>query len=288
MIALGVLGVMMMAAVIGVVAMDDEQAADAATQFTVGELIYEIIGDGEVEVADTVSMSISGDVEIPSSVSDGTEQYSVTSIGDQVFYNCYKLTSLTIGDSVTSIGNYAFSGCSGLTSLTIPDSVTSIGKYSFQSCYSLTSLTIPDSVTSIGTNAFYNCYKLTSLTIPDSVTSIGSSAFRGCSKLTSLTIGDSVTSIGNYAFSGCSGLTSVTFTSQNPPTIGGNAFNTGTTIEVTSPWNPETAMANAIGINTTVVWAGTPYPDLTFFSNPVTNGTLTYNPLRTSKTALTA
>ena len=68
------------------------------------------------------------------------------------------------------------------------------------------------------------------------------------------------------------------------------AFNTGTTIEVNSPWDPVTAMADAIGTDgkTTIVWANAPYPDLTFLSNPVTNGTLAYNPLRTIKTALTA
>ena len=69
------------------------------------------------------------------------------------FYNCGKLTSVTIPESVTSIGGYAFYNCSGLTSVTIPNSVTSIGGSAFSGCSGLTSVTIPNSVTSIGSNA---------------------------------------------------------------------------------------------------------------------------------------
>ena len=134
---------------------------------------------------------------------------SVTSIGENAFYNCYRLTSVTIGNGVTSIGEYAFDGCYGLTSVTIPNSVTSIGSNAFFNCDGLTSVTIGNSVTSIGSNAFCNCSGLTSVTIPNSVTSIGWGAFSNCSGLTSVTIPNSVTSIGNGAFSGCSRLTSV-------------------------------------------------------------------------------
>ena len=64
----------------------------------------------------------------------------------------------------TSIGNDAFYGCTGLTSITISDSVISIGTGAFGYCKGLTSITIPNSVTSIGDRAFYNCTGLTSVT----------------------------------------------------------------------------------------------------------------------------
>ena len=59
--------------------------------------------------------------------------------------------------SVTEIGNNAFYGCSSLSSLTIPESVTEIGYGAFSGCSSLLSLTIPESVTQIGDGAFYEC-----------------------------------------------------------------------------------------------------------------------------------
>ncbi len=107
---------------------------------------------------------------------------SVTSIGNNAFYDCTGLTSVTIPNSVTSIGDRAFYGCSGLTSVSLPNSVSA-----FYGCSGLTSVSLPNSVTSIGNSAFYNCTGLTSVTIPDGVTSIGSSAFSQCTGLTSIT-----------------------------------------------------------------------------------------------------
>ncbi|MBQ4592072.1 MAG: leucine-rich repeat domain-containing protein, partial [Clostridia bacterium] len=135
-----------------------------------GDFEYSVNEDGRTATITGFVGTVTGDLVIPEKI-DG---YTVTSIGDYAFYNCYGFTgSLTIGDSVTSIGNYAFNNCSGFTgSLTIPDSVTSIGNSAFYYCSGFTgSLTIPDSVTSIGNSAFYYCSGFTgSLTIPDSVT----------------------------------------------------------------------------------------------------------------------
>ena len=131
--------------------------------------------------------NLSGNIEIPASVSYKGITYSVTSIVYRAFYNCSSLTSVTIPDSVTSIGWNAFYWCTSLTSVTIGNSVTSIGEYAFSGCDSLTFVTIPDSVTSIGEYAFSGCTSLTSVTIGNGVTRIGEDAFYYCKSLTSVT-----------------------------------------------------------------------------------------------------
>jgi hypothetical protein len=66
---------------------------------------------------------------------------SVTSIGDNAFYDYVKLTSITLPDKVTFIGNGSFSYCVNLTSITLGKAVNSIGNYEFSHCYALTSIT---------------------------------------------------------------------------------------------------------------------------------------------------
>ncbi|MCL2139390.1 MAG: leucine-rich repeat domain-containing protein, partial [Treponema sp.] len=136
---------------------------------------------------------------------------NVTNIGDSAFNGCVGLTTVTIPDNVTNIGDYAFNGCVGLTTVTIPDNVTNIGDYAFSNCRGLASIIVGNKVSAIGNSAFDGCSALISITIPNSVTSIGGSAFNNCDNLPSVTIGKNIEFIGVYAFRNCSNLTSVTF-----------------------------------------------------------------------------
>ena len=110
-------------------------------------LYYTITSDNTVEVTYYSSDNyfqnnnyVSGDVVIPSSVTNNDTTYSVTSIGNYAFSHCSSLTSVTIPNSVTSIAHSAFAQCSGLTSVTIPNSVTSITHSAFAQCSGLTSI----------------------------------------------------------------------------------------------------------------------------------------------------
>ncbi len=147
----------------------------------------------------------------------------VTGIGEYAFYNCSSLTNITLLEGVTDIGEYAFYNCSSLSSITIPDSVTSVGKYAFCECSSLTSIAIPGSVTEIADRTFSYCNALTSVAISNGLLSIGKSAFAGCGSLTTVIIPDSVTNIGEFALYGCSSLINVTIP-NNVASIGEFAF----------------------------------------------------------------
>ena len=179
-------------------------------------------------------------------------------IGEEAFYDCTSLTSITIPDSVTSIGDSAFAYCTSLESVTIPNRVTSIGAYAFVAT-NLTSVTIPDRVTEIGVLAFagyqltefkgkyasedgrclvvdgvLNSFApagLTEYTIPEGVTSIGREALSCQPDLRSITIPDGVTTIGDMAFGACTSLTSITIP-ESVTKIGSYAFKDCTSLPV--------------------------------------------------------
>ena len=142
----------------------------------------------------------------------------LTAIPANAFQSC-PISSITIPNSVTSIGDDAFSDCSKLTQVNIPNSVTSIGNSAFRRCSALTQVSIPNSVTSIGGWAFYDCSALTQVTIPNSVTSIGGLVFRNCSALTSVIIGNHVEAISYDAFGECTSLDTITCLGGNPPAV---------------------------------------------------------------------
>lgn len=212
-----------------------------AYDFEVDGICYNVDGSGATVTSGLKKYA--GNYAIPSTVSHNNVTYNVTGIGNQAFFNCTFLTSITIPESVTSIGDMAFNGCSRLASVSVPQSVTSIGDRAFSGCPSLTSVSvesgnkvydsrdnsnaiiktstntlvagckstvIPQSVTSIGGSAFQGCPDLTSITIPEGVTDIGRSAFIACTGLTTIIIPNSVKAIGGYVFYNCPALTSVT------------------------------------------------------------------------------
>lgn len=196
----------------------------------------------------TPGNAVSGRVVIPSVVSDGTDEYTVTTIGSNGFPANPGLTEIVFPETLTYIGDYAFQDCSGLTSVFIPASVTGFGRYPFQRCTGLIKSFYPNTLQS---NPFSNglcirynpedilfedgwiynndktaivCAPLTlegEYTIPDGIDTVKGGAFAGCSGLTSIDLGN-VATIGDYAFEDCSGLTSIDF--GNVTTIGSYAF----------------------------------------------------------------
>jgi hypothetical protein len=103
-------------------------------------LTYNISEDETYAICTGLDPDICKDTDIV--IASTYQGLPVTSIGEEAFYECYNLTSVTIPDSVTNIDPYAFGSCKSLTSITIPDSVTSIHLGIFSRCENLTSITL--------------------------------------------------------------------------------------------------------------------------------------------------
>ncbi|MDE6243288.1 MAG: leucine-rich repeat domain-containing protein, partial [Muribaculaceae bacterium] len=188
-----------------------------------GENLYFTIlseEDATCAVATTVNSGIETAV-IPEKVTIKGKEYTVTAISDLAFYQCTKLTSVTIPNTVTKFGYKAFCQ-TGLEQVTIPASVTSIGGDAFKAS-KLTSVTIPNSVTAIGSWAFDRCANLKSVTLGNGITAIQGYTFSYCAALETIIIPPSVKAIESYAFRDCTALTAV-YMGPNITRIATNAF----------------------------------------------------------------
>lgn len=205
----------------------------AQTSFKNGLFTYTVTGPNTVEVSDADSKDASDtpvyDYVIPETVENEGVTYTVTAIGEDVFYwsdvksvsipetvdsikgsafNAAKdLTEITLPSHLKYIGDYAFSS-SGLKSITIPASVEEIGSSAFFTCTSLASIELGSGLKSLGYSAFYKC-AFTSVELPAGIETIPSGLFYGCSKLETVKIDGKVNYVGDRAFRECSSLKSI-------------------------------------------------------------------------------
>ena len=195
----------------------------------------------------------------------------VDRVNKDAFFNCTKLTSITIpAGMIGVIEPDAFSGSTKLTKFivetgntaysatddgvlfntdkttlflypngkvgdyTIPDGVKTIEKKAFQNCGGLTHVTIPASVISNGTGPFY-------------VPGLGSYAFSGCTGLTKVTFADNSTldGIAEGVFANCTALTEIHLP-ESITSIGRQAFeNCSSLTSITIPHRVETILGDA-------------------------------------------
>ena len=66
---------------------------------------------------------------------------TVTSIGDEAFYGCFRLREISLPIALSEIGDQAFRGAVRLTSLELPVSMVEIGQAAFADCTSLIAMT---------------------------------------------------------------------------------------------------------------------------------------------------
>ena len=182
--------------------------------------------------------SLGGDVVIPSTVAINGTDYTVTGIATKTFYNCDKITSLTIPATMREIGEeflgyntrleritvedgsryykdidgilYTADGATLLKCpehyfdpVAVPDGVRTIAERAFLSS-NITSVVLPNTLNEIGYLAFGYCKHLTKVTIPASVTTLGRTVFGGCHYLKYAKIESEV--VGEYMFYDCTSL----------------------------------------------------------------------------------
>ena len=143
---------------------------------------------------------------------------SITGAGDMPDFNVPinqpwgafrgQIENVTIGAGVTSVGENAFASCKKLTAVTLPSSVTTIGVYAFPNCKALTGITIPSGVKTIKESAFYGCTALTNVTLPEGLTTIEEGVFTDCDALASIELPASLQTIDASALD-AGGLTEI-------------------------------------------------------------------------------
>lgn len=163
---------------------------------------------------------------IPSTVTDGENTYTVTAIAQNAFSSSsvQKLVfgKLTIPDTVTSIGSGAFANTYIYDTVVIPESVTYIGSSAFENCDGIVEVVLPSTITVIENNTFKNCFALSKINL-EHIKTFKNGCFYDCMALHYIEFGKNTTSIEQNAFYNCDALGG-TIDISMVTSIGTNAF----------------------------------------------------------------
>jgi len=129
------------------------------------ETVYKVNG-GNIYFDNTTGTITGADSSIISAdIPETIDGVTVRAIGDGAFWDCSKMTNISLPNTLKTIGKEAFRRCSQLTAIDFPASLTTIGEGAFRECANLIKITIPASVTQIGDQAFYDCRFLNSVSV---------------------------------------------------------------------------------------------------------------------------
>lgn len=206
-----------------------------ALTFNVDGITYSSNSETTVEVTSQEEF-YKGIVVIPSTVQHAGISYAVTAIGEEAFYYCDDLTSVTLPTSVTTIKMSAFAECSGLKSISIPSTVSMIENTVFANCERLRTINVDpvnanycsqDGILFDKEKKTLLCFPMSNAAetyvIPNTVLKISDFAFAGVFTLTSVTLPSSLKSIGKFAF-GSSNLKIMKILANTPPIVKDDSF----------------------------------------------------------------
>ena len=101
----------------------------------------------------------------------------ITSLGDDAFYYCTALESLTVPEGIEELKGAACGKCAALKNVQLPSTLKAIGESCFYGCMALETCDLPDSLETVYNYAFFNCPSLTSVRLTKNVTKVGDYAF---------------------------------------------------------------------------------------------------------------
>lgn len=147
-------------------------------------------------------------VHVPSTY----QEKPIVSIETRAFYDCSKITEVSLPDTVNEIGEEAFGYCTSLKRIDI-SACKRIKGHAFIGCTSLTEMTIPNGVISIGEKPFAECSSLKKVAIYSG--EISAKVFAGNKYIEEIILGENVTDIAQFAFAGCTALKQLTMPKVN-------------------------------------------------------------------------
>ena len=112
------------------------------------------------------------------------------SIGDLAFYQCERITGISLPESVESIGTSSFKRCGKLEMINFPENLRSIGSSAFEACDSLSGADLPEGLETLEADAFRSCTGLQYVRIPDSLVNIEGNPFADCVSLTEIRVSE--------------------------------------------------------------------------------------------------
>ncbi len=189
------------------------------------EFTYELDateGGANLEITGvSAGTTLSGVVQIPSTIDNDGTTFTITSIGESAFNGSSNVAEFVLPSTLKRIKAFAFAKCNKLEKITIPSSVSSIGYNPFNNCERLSYIDVEEENTIftsvdgvlISTNVENSkliCYpsgkKNNIYTVPEGVISVGPYAFMGAWSLSEVTVPDGTKNIGVYSFTGCTNL----------------------------------------------------------------------------------
>ncbi len=222
------------------------------TVYTSGDFQYVKLNDKNIKITKYIGKGL--DVVIPSKL----DNYTVTRVGNDLFYYNRKVTSVSFPDSVKKLDSSPFYDLFEIKKVTFGKYVTEIPSFYLSYCYGIKSYTIPPQVTKVDYESFPS--RLKTLIIGKGLKTYGTDSFMGSSflveeikvsrnnkyfsskdgvlynkkktkliaypggkKTAKFTIPSSVKTVGDNSFAWHGYLKNVTFT-KNVKKIGENAF----------------------------------------------------------------